>query len=108
MKIEKFIDPNKYVYTYLDDFDNVTSIELIPPIFLHRNNINESNNKLHISISGANEILFNEGTNEDDTITETYLYNMINETITDNNIINLNITYIKLLNKSIFYTDFEG
>lgn len=103
-------DPNKYVLHLLDDFDNVTSIELIHAyIPTSGYNINESNNKLHISINGAeNEILFNEGIYqiEDDTITETYLYNMINETITDNNIINLNITYSKLLNKSIFYTDF--
>ncbi len=107
---KNYPNPNKYVLHLLDDIDNVTAVELIHAYIPSSGyNINESNNKINLTIGTTqNEIVFNEGIYqiEDDTITETYLFNEINNSISDNSISNLNITYSKLLNKSIFYTDF--
>jgi len=107
----QYPDPNKYILNLLDDFDNVTSIELIHAYVPSSDyTINNSNNKLYISSNNTiTEITLDEGIYQiiDNTETETYLFNELDNQLSDNNFDYIKSIYSKNLNKTIFYTDFN-
>ena len=105
-------DPNKYVLQLLDDFDNVTSIELIHAYIPSSGyTINESNCNLHLSVDNTEVIItLDHGIYQltDSEETETYLLNEINDKLSESGYSYIKCAMSKVLNKFIFYNDYNS